>query len=90
MGLDGQALARQSEALGDAEEEVTQEFARYLNEQAREGVELPDGFPERAALAVAARVRGALARLAFRCVSAGVDSAAAPGTVPADDREPTG
>lgn len=74
--MDEGTLDRQREAVGDAEQELTEAVAAWLREQERQGLDLPEGFPERAALAIAERARGALDRLAFRCVTAGVDSAA--------------
>ncbi len=68
------AVERREAALTDAAEELAAEVAKWLAEQRRGGLDLPEGFEERAGEAVAVRAREVFERLAFRCFTAGVDS----------------
>lgn len=67
-------MRRKDEAIGDAEQELTMALVGWFREQQRQGLDLPEGFEERAALALAERSRDVLDRLAFRCVTAGLDA----------------
>lgn len=68
------AIERREAAMTDAAEELAAEVGKWVAEQRRAGVDLPEGFEERAGDAVAARARGVFERLAFRCFAAGIDS----------------
>jgi len=82
MPDDGDIFDRQKAAVVYAEAEIVGVTHAVLVEQAREGVELPDGFAERIAAAIGRRSHAALERLAFQSFTVGVDRGEAIATDP--------
>lgn len=64
---------RQRLIVDRAAEDIAETVRGALDDQSREGVDLPDGFSERMARAITRRTRVVLERLAFQALTDGID-----------------
>lgn len=64
---------RQRLIIDRAEDDIASAARDVLNDQSREGVDLPEGFSDRMAKTIARRSRVALERLAFQALADGID-----------------